>query len=149
MRSLNHLVAGAVLALPACSVAIRQHITTPSEHLGRPLGVDFELADWKEVSSYYRKLGDESPNVLTLKAGETTEGRDFLIAIISSQENLAQLDRIKGYAKTLADPRGKSDAELQAAIDNGKVILFVSCQMHSTEAAGSQFSMEFTHTLSP
>ena len=86
MRSLLHLVAGVVLALPACSVAIGQHITTPSEHLGRPLGADFELADWNEVSSYYRKLGDESPNVLTLKAGETTEGRDFLITIISSQE---------------------------------------------------------------
>ena len=147
MRSLLHLVAGVVLALPACSVAIGQHITTPSEHLGRPLGADFELADWNEVSSYYRKLGDESPNVLTLKAGETTEGRDFLITIISSQENLAQLDRIKSYAQTIADPRGKSDAELQTAIADGKVILFVSCQMHSTEAAGSQFSMEFAHTL--
>ncbi len=119
MRSLLHLVAGAVLALPACSVAIGQHITTPSEHLGRPLGVDFELADWNEVSSYYHKLGDESPNVLTLKAGETTEGRDFLITIISSPRNLGQLERIKDYAKTLADPRGATDDQMQIAIANG------------------------------
>ena len=147
MRSLFHVVAGALLTLPACTLATGQQITTPDEHLGRPLGVDFALADWEEVSSYYRKLGDESPNVLTLKAGETTEGRDFLIAIISSSDNLAQLDQIKGYAKTLADPRGTTEAEREAAIANGKVILFVSCQMHSTETAGSQFSMQFIHDL--
>ena len=147
MRSLFHLVVGVLLTLPACTLATGQQITTPDEHLGRPLGVDFALADWDEVSSYYRKLSDESPNVLTLKAGETTEGRDFLIAIISSPDNLAQLDQIKSYAKTLADPRDKTKAEQEAAVANGKVILFVSCQMHSTEAAGSQFSMQFIHDL--
>ncbi len=105
MRTLLHLAASAMLMLPACSLATGQHITSPQEHLGRPLGVDFELADWNEVSSYYHKLGDESPNVLTLKAGETTEGRDFLIAIISSPRNLGQLERIKDYAKTIARQR--------------------------------------------
>ncbi len=124
-----------------------QGVTSPSEHLGRPLGVDFELADWDEISSFYRQLGEQSPNVITRKAGETTEGRDFLISIISNPENLANLDQIRAYSKILADPRGRTDAEKQDAVANGKVILFISCQMHSTEAAGSQFGMQFAYDL--
>ena len=44
-------------------------ITTPSEHLGRPLGVDFQLADWNEVSSYYRLLDQQSPSGRTILTG--------------------------------------------------------------------------------
>ena len=122
-------------------------VTTPSEHLGRPLGVDFQLADWNEVSSYFTRLDAESPNAITKKVGTTTEGRDFLITIISSQANLARLEEIKAHAKTLADPRGRSEAEIDAAVKNGRLILFISTAMHSNECAGAQFGMEFAHTL--
>ncbi|MCZ6836620.1 MAG: M14 family metallopeptidase [Planctomycetota bacterium] len=136
-----------MLVLAIGSGAWAQNVPSPSEHLGRPFDADFKLADWDQVSSYYRILGDRSPNVITQKAGTTTEGRDFLISIISSPGNLADLDNIKRRASTLADPRGKTDAELNDAVENGKVILFISCQMHSTEAAGSQFGMTFAHHL--
>jgi hypothetical protein len=42
MRTFLHLAASALLMLPACSLATGQHITSPQEHLGRPVGVDFE-----------------------------------------------------------------------------------------------------------
>jgi len=122
-------------------------ITSPAAHLGRPVGTDFELADWKEVSTYFHKLGAESPNVAVEKVGTSTEGRDFLLATISSPENLARLDELRGYASTLADPRGHSQEEIDAAVKHGKVILFVSCSMHATECAGSEFGMEFAHRL--
>jgi hypothetical protein len=141
------IVAPLVLALSLVMPALGQNVTTPSAHLGRELGADFTLADWQEVSSYYRLLGQQSPNVITQKVGTTTEGRDFLMSVISSPENLANLDQIKAHSRTLADPRGKTDAQLHAAITEGKVILFISCQMHSTEAAGSQFGMQFAHDL--
>ena len=38
-------------------------VPTPEEHLGRPVGADFTLADWDEVSSYFRVLGESSPHV--------------------------------------------------------------------------------------
>lgn len=75
-----------------------EEVTTPEEHLGRPVGVDFQLADWGEVESYFRKLGRQSPNVITEKVGTTTEGRDFLLATISSAENLANLDTIRQHS---------------------------------------------------
>ncbi|MCH8825249.1 MAG: peptidase M14, partial [Planctomycetes bacterium] len=147
MRLSRYLSVAIYSTFLASNLAYAQNITTPDEHLGRPLGVDFQLADWDEVSSYYHKLANESPNVTTLKVGETTEGRDFLIAIISSPDNLANLDEIKQYSRILSDPRGKSQAQQKEAVENGKVILFVSCQMHSTETGGSQFSMQFIYDL--
>ncbi|MHC4220457.1 MAG: M14 family zinc carboxypeptidase, partial [Planctomycetota bacterium] len=136
-----------VFALLPCAAAAAQPVTTPQQHLGRPVGVDFELADWTEVSSYFRKLDRESPRVETVQVGISTEGREFLLSVISSPDNLADLDRIRARAAVLADPRGRAEAELADAVNNGKVILLISCAMHATETAAPQFAMEFAHTL--
>jgi len=136
-----------LLILSAAAPAAARDVTTPEEHLGRPVGVDFQLADWHEVKSYFHKLARQSPHVITQKVGTTTEGRDFLIVTISSAENLANLDTIRQHARTIADPRGKSKAEKQRAVREGKVILFISCALHATEAAAPQFAMEFAHKL--
>ncbi|MHC4100363.1 MAG: M14 family metallopeptidase [Planctomycetota bacterium] len=133
------------VALIPCAAA--QSVTTPSQHLGRPLGADFELADWAEVSSYFKKLAEESPRVETAQVGTSTEGREFLLSVISSPENLANLERIKARAAVIADPRGRSEAELADAVDNGKVVLLISCAMHATETAAPQFAMEFAYEL--
>jgi hypothetical protein len=122
-------------------------VTTPTEHLGRPVGVDFELADWTEVSGYYRRLAGQSPRVLVERVGETTEGRDFLLATISSEENLARLDEIRAASARLADPRGMTDAERERTLSEGKAVLFISIAMHSTETAGPQFGMELAYQL--
>lgn len=131
----------------AAVVSASIDVTSPREHLGRPVGTDFQLADWSEVSSYYRKLAEESPRVETMRIGTTTEEREFLLSIISSEENLARLDEIQRYASIIADPRGYTEAEKQEAIEKGRVILFISPQMHSTETAGTEFAMEFSYRL--
>jgi len=127
--------------------AISGEVTPPEKHLGRPVGVDFQLADWNEVKGYFEKLDRESPRVQVAKVGVTTEGRDFLLATISSEENLSHLDRIKEYNRILADPRGCAPEALAEAIRNGKPVLMISCAMHSTEAGAPQFSMEFAYKL--
>ncbi len=124
-----------------------QSVSPPAEHLGRPLGADFELADWNEVSGYYRQLAEQSPRVLLQRLGETEEGRDYLMAIISSEENLARLDEIQAINARIADPRGLDDDEVDGLLERGRAVLFVSIAMHSTETAAPQFGMEFAHLL--
>lgn len=118
-------------------------VPSPAEHLGRPVGTDFELADWEETSSYYRRLAGASDRVLLRELGTTSEGREFLEAVISSPENLAQLDRIQRRNRMLADPRGWGEEALREAVQEAPVVLAVSCSMHSTEVAGTEFGMEF------
>jgi hypothetical protein len=111
------------------------------------LGADFTLADWSEVSGYYEKLAGQSPRVLVERVGETTEGRAFLLATISSEANLARLDEIKRHAARIADPRGASAEEKREAVERGVPIVMISLGMHSTEVAAPQFGMEFAYEL--
>jgi hypothetical protein len=122
-------------------------VTSPEAHLGRPVGRDFELADWTEVSSYYTKLASESPRVVTDTVGKTTEGRDFLVCAISSEENIQKLPLLKALARRIADPRGLTAPERENLLRTAKPFLFLSLAMHSNETAAPQFGMELAHRL--
>lgn len=122
-------------------------VPTPQSHLGRPVGTDFELADWDEVSSYYHKLAASSPRVHVEKVGESTLGRDFLVTTISSESNMGRLDEIRAMTARIADPRGLTEAERADLIANSPAVVFVSCSMHSTETAATEFGMQLAYTL--
>jgi len=122
-------------------------IPSPEVHLKRAIGADFQVVDWKNVKTYYQALAKESSAVELQTVGKTSEGRDFLAAVISSPENLARLDEIKRYAATVADPRGKSDQQKQQAIDQGRLILFITPTMHSTELAATEMGMQLAYRL--
>jgi len=146
MRSTALAIALSLIATLAPD-ARAQQVTTPAQHLGRPVGADFQLADWTEISSYYERLDRESSRVKLEKAGVTTEGRDFLLAVIGSEKNLARLDEIRAANAKLADPRGLTGKEKEQALDAAVPIVFVSPAMHSTEAAAPQFALEFSYEL--
>jgi hypothetical protein len=143
----RHLLGACVFFLLIAGTLAAESVVSPEAHLRRPVGTDFQLADWDQVSEYYQLLANQSPRVLLHTEGKTTEGRDFLVAIISSEANLANLEEIKAHARTIADPRGKSEAEKQRAVREGKVILFVTPTMHSTEAAATEMGMQFSWLL--
>ncbi len=140
-------------ALPVLSLGLlvgqtfAQKVTSPAEHLGRPVGADFQLADWKEVSSYYQKLDRESPRVTLVSAGKSTLGRDYPLAIVGSEANLARLDEIKAAAARIADPRGLSVQDKQRALEQCVPMLMISIAMHSNETAAPQFGMELAFEL--
>ncbi|MCZ6596605.1 MAG: M14 family metallopeptidase, partial [Planctomycetota bacterium] len=137
----------ALVPLVASASFAAAQVTTPEAHLGRPVGVDFELADWNEVKSYYRKLAGESPRVLVETVGQTTEGRDFLLATVSSEANLARLEDIRAASRRIADPRGLDAEEREDVLAGARPTLFISLGMHSTETAAPQFGMELVHLL--
>jgi hypothetical protein len=137
----------AAVGLSLACASVAQKAVSPAELLGRPVGVDFQLADWREVSGYFAKLAADSPRVDIAKVGMTTEGRDFLLATISSERNLARLDEIKRNAALIADPRGLTEEQRQHALDGCVPIVMISNAMHSTETAAPQFAMELAWKL--
>ena len=147
MPVLARFILGPVIAACIGLTVLAEQVTSPESFLGRPLATDFELADWEQVSGFFRLLAKESSRVETTKIGTTTEGREFLLSLISSPENLANLEQIKRRSAIVADPRNRTPAELTDALEYGKVILLVSPQMHSTEAAGTEAGMRFAFQL--
>jgi len=63
-------------------------IISPKEHLGYLVGTDKKLADWPQIVEYFKKVADASPRVMVEDLGETTEENRFILATISSEENL-------------------------------------------------------------
>ena len=122
-------------------------VPSPAKHLGRPVGTDFELADWDQVSTYHRALAAASPRVQVEKVGETTLGRDFLITTISSEANMVRLDEIRAMTARIADPRGLSASDRAELIRKSRAVVFVSCSMHSTETAATEFGMKLAYEL--
>ena len=95
----------AVLAA-SLSVPARAAVQSPSEFLGFTVGADRTLADYRQIS---RLLAGARRRVAARRAqvlGKTTLGEDMFMAVISSEENLANLAHIKEAARRLADPRG-------------------------------------------
>src|SRR5438477_9117042 len=136
-----------LIVLALLAVSAHAAVQSPSQFLGINVGADRVLADYKQIESYFRALAASSPRVQIESLGKTTLGEDEIMAVISSEENMKNLERIKETARKLADPRGLSDAQIDALTRNGKAIVLVTCNIHSSEIASSQMAMEWAYDL--
>ena len=127
--------------------AASAQIISPEEAIGFPVGADYKLARWETITGYLRSLAASSDRVSFEERGKTTEGLDFVLVLISSPENLANLDRHKAIQKKLANPQEHDMTELERLAREGKVVVMISCNIHSTEIASSQMSMELAYQL--
>ncbi len=116
----------------------------PEEVLGFQVGSDYQVAGWKTVSDYMHHVGENSDRVLVETLGKTTEGNDLLMLLISAPENLENLERYQEIQREIALPT-KPNAELDALVQEGKAVVLINCNLHSTEIASSQMSMELAH----
>ena len=120
-------------------------ITPPDEFFGHQLGADRILARWDRIVEYFELLEEESDRIQVSNLGPSTEGHPFLLVTITSPENLANLNRIAEISRTLADPRGVQEAQIEAMISEGKAVVSQSLGLHSTEVAGCQSGPEIAY----
>ena len=121
-------------------------IRSPEEFLGFKVGADRKLADWKQIVDYFQTLNRASQRVLVQDLGQTTLGKPFLLAIISSPDTLSNLVYYQEIQKILADPR-KTKEFPEELLKRGKTVILITCGIHSTEVASAQMSMEFAYEL--
>ncbi len=79
--------------------------------------------------------------------GPSSEGHPFLLLIISSPENLSNLDRLQHINKKISDPRGVPVDSLKLFVGEGKAVIFESMSLHASEVGGTQMSPELTYDL--
>ena len=81
------------------------NVPPPETSLGFKIGEDRKLARWDQFLAYFGELAKVSDRVKLDTLGKTTLGRPFVVATISSPENLKRLDEFKEIQRRLADPR--------------------------------------------
>ncbi len=124
-----------------------QPLSSPEEVFGFRMGTDRKLIDWNQIVDYFETLAKGSDRIVVRELGKTTLGKPFLLAIISSPENLANLDRFKAIQQQLANPLDLSEDEARSLVEEGKIVVLLSLNIHSTEIGSSQESVELAYEL--
>ena len=138
MKRWSHLVALIpFLAIPALAPAEQAAAPTPESIIGWAPCADYKLATYEQIAEYFRVLDRATDRMQLVDIGQTAEGRTQLMAIISSEANMQNLDRYKEISQRLARARATED-EAHALVDEGKAIVWVDFGLHSTEVAHAQ-----------
>lgn len=122
-------------------------ITTPEDFFGFKLGTDKKLARWDKLIEYFYLLEKESDRLKVVDMGPSTMGNPFLVLIISSPENLSNLDRLQELNKKISDPRGISEAKINEYIQEGKAVICQSMSLHASEVGGTQSTPDLAYDL--
>lgn len=117
--------------------AIAQNIPSPKEHFGFNIGDDYMLANYTQAEAYYKKIADASDRVKLQPIGKTEEGRNQYIIIVSSPENIRQLEKYRNISQKLARAEGVSGDEARQLSLEGKAVVWIDGGLHATETVGS------------
>jgi hypothetical protein len=129
------------------TIAAIAAVPTPESHFGHKIGVDNELLDWDKVVSYFDALAKSSDRIKTVTLGETVEKRRQIAVILSSPSNIKNLEHFRDIQMKLSDPRKTSESEAARLALEGKVIVMITCSIHSTEVASTHTAIEFAYRL--
>ena len=93
-----------VFSLTSSRLLIGQSLPSPEDAFGFRMGSDRQLIDWNQIVDYFHTLDRHSGRIIVQELGKTTLGKPFLMAVISSENNLRNLDhyrcsyvRLRGY----------------------------------------------------
>ncbi|WP_406700787.1 M14 metallopeptidase family protein [Singulisphaera sp. Ch08] len=121
-------------------------VPTPEAHLGYRPGADYHLAAWPSVVDYFQKVDEASERVLVRKLGETTEGRPYVVAVVSSPETIKDLPKYQQLQRQLSHP-GLTTTETLDPVAESKPVVVITCSIHSVETASTLMAMELLHEL--
>ncbi len=125
-----------------------KNITSPEEFLGHRIGEDYKLARYEQIHDYFQLVAKKSDRVNVRILGTTTGGRDMILAEITDSASPKKLARYRADQRKIADPRLiESDREERDLLEDGKIVVLISCSIHATEVGAAQMSMELLHEL--
>lgn len=136
----------AAMCLSCAAFSVAQNVPSPEDVYGFKVGADYKLADYSQIEDYLSKLDAASNRVKKIEIGETVLGRKMYLLFISTEENLAQLDKWKDISTKLARVQVNDDEAVRLS-QEGKAIVWVDGGMHSTELAHGQMTSELAYTL--
>ena len=144
MKFKTILLVGFALVSLVSTADAANDITPPDTFFGFQLGTDRELARWDKIVEYFELLERESDRIQVTDLGPSTEGHPYLLVIISSPENMANLDRLREVNVRIQDPR-TPEAEVKELIDEGVAVVSQSFGLHATEVAAAQTAPELAY----
>ena len=128
-------------------VPASESVPSPTSVLGHVVGAAGELTHSAAIVNYVRRVGASSPRVHVETIGVSEEGRDIVLAVISDEQGIRELDRLKAANAALADPRATSPAMAEEIIASARPAYYFNCNLHSDETGSGEMCMELIYRL--
>jgi len=129
------------------SVAAAQKVPRPEEVLGFKVGADFKLATYEQAVTYFRLLEQASPMMKVFEMGKTSMGKTMIYAVITSQANMARLDRYREISRRLSLVKGVTEQEARSLAAEGKAVVYIDGGLHASECAPAQHLIQLAYEL--
>src|SRR5688572_25528685 len=145
LRLIAFILLLSVTSLSAQTAAPK--VTTPQQFFGHEIGADYVLPNYTKFTEFVKKLDAESDRMIVQSIGKTAEGRDQLMAIITSPENHKNLQKYKDISRRLALAEGLTEDQGRALARDGKAVVWIDGGLHATEVLGAQQLTETIYQL--
>ena len=122
-------------------------VPSPKDVLGYHIGQPRKLTKSDSIYRYYRALEKASPRVKVYSIGRTDEGRECIVVAVSSEANIRDIDKHRGYLGQLADPRKINESEAVEIVAKTKPIYHLMAGLHSGETGPPEMLMELAYRL--
>lgn len=121
-------------------ITISQNLQSPEEFLGYKIGTQFTRH--ADVVRYFEHIAQNSDLVQYHTYGKTNERRPLTYAVISSENNLTNLEEIRNnHLRNTGVQSGTFDESAQ------KAIVWLSYNVHGNESSSTEASMQTLYEL--
>ncbi|NGP88953.1 M14 family metallopeptidase [Fodinibius halophilus] len=125
--------------LISVSATAQSQLQSPEDFLGYELGSQW--TPHHKVMDYFWHVAEQSEMVKAKKYGETNEGRELMLAYVSSTQNVERLDEIrKNNLKRTGLLEGKPKA-------GNTAIVWLSYNVHGNETSSSEAALKTIYEL--
>ena len=125
------------LSITLCT-SVTAQISTPQSVLK---GYTKSFTPHEQLIAYFQTVAEESPRVTLQQYGTSYEGRPLMLAFISSEATIAELEAAR------EDHLRRSEILEGSANGSPKAVVWLSCSVHGNEAAGSEASPQILYDL--
>ncbi len=129
------------------SQLIAQAVPSPKSHFGFNIGDNYKLTTFTATEAYLKKIATSSNKVKLTTIGKTEEGRNHYMMIVSSPENIKQLQKYKSISQKLARAESLTEADAKQLADEGKAVVWIDGGLHATEVVGIHQWIETMYQL--
>ncbi len=136
-----------LLAFLSAQGLAQKKITSPKEQFGFNIGDDYQLVNYTQLETYWKKLALESNRLSLSGIGISAEGRPMYMVIVTSPENQQKLNRYKEISRRLALAEGLSDEEARDLAAEGRAVVWIDGGLHASEILGSQHLIELVYQM--
>jgi hypothetical protein len=133
----------ALLLLLCSSTIMSQSLQSPEQFLGYQVGTRYTRHH--RIVEYFRSVAQARPDMVKLeKYGETNEGRELLLAFVSTPDNIQRLQSIQQNNQRLA---GTARDKAAPVVANAPAIVWLSYNVHGNEPSSSEAALLTLYAL--